>query len=101
MAWRAGLTSGTINLEWHQFARLGDFPMPSCSLGIMMGKADDWNPAGLGKAGRGGVGIEGARESERCGQSQAGRSRRKWSQDGADSLAEGLIQSQPSGTVVE
>lgn len=58
MAWRAGLTSGTINLEWHQFARLGDFPMPSCSLGIMMGKADDWNPPGLGKAGRGGVGIE-------------------------------------------
>lgn len=64
VAWRAGLTSGTINLEWHQFARLGDFPMLSCSLGIMMGKADDWNPPGLGKAGRGGVGIEGASENE-------------------------------------
>lgn len=29
-----------------------------------MGKADDWNPPGLGKAGRGGVGMEGARENE-------------------------------------
>ena len=61
---RARLTSGTMNLEWHQFARLGDFPRPSRSLGILMGKADDWNPPGLGKAGPGGVGIEGARENE-------------------------------------
>lgn len=34
--------------------------MPSSSLGIAMDKADDWSPPGLGKAGRGGVGIKGA-----------------------------------------
>lgn len=61
---RARMTSGAINSEWHQAARLGDFPMPSCSLGILMGKADDWNPPGLGKARRGGVGIQYASENE-------------------------------------
>lgn len=38
---------------WHQAARLGDFPMPSCSLGILMGKADDWNPQGWERQGEG------------------------------------------------
>lgn len=61
---QAGLKSRTINLEWHQFARLGDFSVPFSSLGIMMGKADDWNPPGLGRAGPRGVGMEGARENE-------------------------------------
>lgn len=49
---------------WHQFAWLGDFALLSSSLGILIAKADDWNPPGLRKAGRGGVGIEGARENE-------------------------------------
>jgi hypothetical protein len=29
-----------------------------------MGKADDWTTPGMGKAGQGGVGMEGARENE-------------------------------------
>lgn len=57
--------------------------MPSSSLGIAMDKAEDWTPPGLGKAGRGGVGIEGAGEMDDMGNHRQvkrgeGRAGKEW-----------------------